>query len=403
MPAELSLTQVRRAALHCQLLDGRARLGRGLGALDRLVEQLGYIQIDTISVVERAHHHTAWARLPAARAGWLERLLEARRVFEYWGHAASYLPSSDYRFYLPAMRRYRENPHAWAAEQQRRHKKTIAAVRERIRQDGPLTAQDFETPDGSRGPWWDWKPAKAALEVLFWQGELMIAGRRGFQRVYDLTERVLPPGTDTTMPSRDEWARFLVTRALNAYGVAREYDIRFHIKADQHLVNEGIRAMLADGTVVEVAVEGEGRMKYYALADRLDGLASLRAVNPRLHILSPFDNLVIQRDRMRRLFGFDYTIECYTPPEKRRYGYFSLPLVWGERFAGRLDAKAERAAGVLNVRGMWLEDSFVPDVAFVHAVGDRLKQFAGFNGCNAIRITCRKPASLISNLKQLVS
>ncbi|HES57995.1 MAG TPA: winged helix-turn-helix domain-containing protein, partial [Firmicutes bacterium] len=292
MPAELSRAQVRRAAIHCQLLDGRKKLGRGLAALDRLVERMGYVQIDTISVVERAHHHTAWARLPACRPGWLERLQDERRVFEYWGHAASYLPLADYRFYLPAMQRYREDPHHWAAEQQRRHKEAIEAVHARIRTDGPLSAQDFETPEKGRGPWWDWKPAKAALEVLFWQGELMISGRRGFQRVYDLTERVLPPDVDTTMPSREEWARFLVTRALNAYGVAREYDIRFHIKADQHLVNGGIRAMLTDGSVVEVQVEGEGRMKYYALADRLDGLVSLRAVKPRLHILSPFDNLV---------------------------------------------------------------------------------------------------------------
>lgn len=400
MPVELSTAQVRRAALHCQLLDGRSRLGRGGNALARLIDHLGYIQIDTISVVERAHHHTCWVRLPSYRAGGLERLLESRRVFEYWGHAASYLPTSDYRFYLPAMRRHRERPHAWVAEQRRRHGHILGDVLSRIRNEGPLTAQDFETPDGARGPWWGWKPAKAALELLFWQGDLMIAGRRGFQRVYDLTERVLPPDVDTTVPTDAELARFLVTRALNAYGVAREYDIRGHIKADQQLVAGGISEMLADGTVLELKVEGE-KLPYYALADRIDALASLRAVRPRLHLLSPFDNLVIQRNRLRRLFSFDYTIECYTPPGKRVYGYFSLPILWGARFAGRLDAKAERVDGVLSVRGLWLEDGFSPDDPFIDALAAKLREFAAFNGCDSLRIACRKPARLVAELKTL--
>ena len=189
------------------------------------------MQIDTISVIERAHHHTLWTRVPGYRP---EQLHEAqavdRTVFEYWGHAASYLPMSDYRFYIPMMRSFYDPKRLVPGAGGRSTASHLGARAQRIREEGPRAARDFANPGGRRkGPWWDWKPAKAALEMLFWRGELMIRERRGFERIYDLTERVLPAGTDTRPPAPDELGRFIVRRALDRPGRGRrEGDPRLH-------------------------------------------------------------------------------------------------------------------------------------------------------------------------------
>jgi uncharacterized protein len=399
---ELSPQQARRIALHAQLLDGRARLARGAEGAHEVIERLGYVQLDTIAVVERAHHHTLWTRLPDYAPPLLDELFSSRRVFEYWGHAASILPLSDYRYYLPAMRRHREQPSAWAREMIGQGSGLAAEVLRRIRDEGPLRSSHFESAREGGGGWWGWKPTKAALELLFWQGELMISAREGFQRVYDLAQRVLPPGTDTREPDADELGRFSVRRALQAHGVARERDICGHLSAAPKPVEQAaLRELLAAGEVAELRVAGQEWL-YYALAAGLDALLKLRSVKPRLHILSPFDNLLIQRDRLLRLFNYDYTIECYTPAPKRKYGYFSLPILWGEQFAGRLDAKAERKAQVLCVRGLWLEEGFSAGEEFCSALAAKLREYARFNGCEEVRIEAVAPKTLVAELhKQL--
>jgi uncharacterized protein len=382
---ELSLQQARRIALHAALLDGRTRLPQGAAGALAVIERLGYVQLDTIAVVERAHHHTLWTRVPGYAPPHIEELLAQRRVFEYWGHAASVLPMGDYRYYLPLMRRHRERPDAWTREKMQDQHGVAEEVLRRIRDEGPLRSSHFESARGGSG-WWDWKPAKAALESLFWRGELMISARQGFQRIYDLTERVLPPGTDTREPDNAELGRFAVRRALQAMGVAREKDIAGYLRLGAAAVPAALREMLAAGDVAQLRVAGQPHT-YYALTGALEGLAQLRRTKPRLHILSPFDNSVIHRDRLLRLFDYDYTIECYTPAPKRKYGYFSLPIVWGEAFVGRLDAKAERKQGVLAVRGLWLEDNFSVSDEFTAALAAKLREFARFNGCEEVQLS----------------
>lgn len=402
--AELTLTaaQVRRIAINAQLLDGRGKLARGADGAMQQLERLGYVQLDTISVIERAHHHTLWARVPGYAPAMLDELVTARRAFEYWGHAASVLPMADYRFCLPLMRRHREQPSGWTGEMRDKHAVAMRAVLKRIRADGALKSADFESPKGSNSAWWGWKPDKAALELLMWEGELMVSARDGFQRVYDLTERVLPPGTDTREPDAAELGRFAVRRALAAHGVAREKDIVDHLSLARRPVTQAaLREMLSGGEVAAVRIPGDS-FQYYALVEALPGLLKLRAVKPRLHILSPFDNFTILRDRLRRLFGFEYSLECYTPPPKRRYGYFTLPVLWGETLAGRLDAKAERKAGVLDVRGLWLEDGFSPDDEFCAALAAKLRAFARFNGCPDARLSALLPRQLKSKLQRLL-
>ncbi len=400
----LSLPRARRLALRAQLLDGPGRTPKGKEGVGRVVEHLGYVQIDTLAVVERAHHHTLWARCPGYEAAMLDELHgRDKRLFEYWGHAASYLPMSDYRYYIPKMRAFPWGV-GWMARLFERHKDVMAAVMARVEKEGPLRAADFKAPKG-RGSsgWWDWKPAKVALELLMWQGRLMVAERRNFQRVYDVSERVLPPGVDTSVPDDDELGRFAVRRALRAHGVASRREIYGHIDFGRAVVDAGLAALTAEGEVVAVRIKELPDTEYFASAATLDRrAASRRRRPPRLHILSPFDNAVVQRDRVKRLFGVDYALECYLPAAKRRFGYFALPVLWGDEFAARLDAKAERKGRCLVVKNLALEEGFEPSAEFRDALGAKLVAFARFNGCEDVAVERTTPASLAKMLRKAV-
>jgi uncharacterized protein YcaQ len=388
--AQLSLTDARRLALRCQLLDGGGALPAGKEGVARAIERLGYVQIDTIAAVNRAHHHTLWVRCPDYDPGMLHALqADDRRVFEYWAHAMAYLPMSDYRYYIPRMRAGgRVGAREWLTE----HGDVIETVLARIRAEGPLTSKDFEPPPGTkRGTWWDWKPAKRALEILFWQGDLMIAERRNFQKVYDLTERVLPPGVDSTPPSDEACGRFQVRRALRALGVARDREVLEFVKmVAKPIVRRALDDLVDSGEVVEVDVEGAKGGACYALAERLEEPAG-EAAEPGVQILSPFDGLIIQRPRTKWLFDFDYAIECYLPEAKRKYGYFVLPILFGDRLVGRLDPKADRKAERLIVRKLWLEPGFEATDAFLEQLGRALARFAAFNRCASVKVERMSP------------
>jgi uncharacterized protein YcaQ len=264
----------------------------------------------------------------------------------------------------------------------------LEPVLERIRDEGPLSSKDFEPPPGTkRGTWWDWKPAKVALELLFSRGELMITQRRNFQRVYDLTERVLPADVDVRFPDNAELGRFLVRRALTAYGVATAREMRDHIHGADAQVLEGSLADLVDaGEVVPVRIQGEESGDNFALMTTIESAAELKAPPPRVFLLSPFDNLIIIRKRTLRLFGFDYTLECYLPAAKRKYGYFVLPILWGEDLVGRLDPKADRKLKTLFVRNLYLEPEFDAIDAFLPAFAETLGAFTRFNQCERVEL-----------------
>jgi hypothetical protein len=379
----IALPEARRLALHAQGLDGGRTSQTGKAGVLAAIERLGYVQIDTISVVERAHHHVLWSRRPDYTPDMLHELQASdRAVFEYWTHAASYVPMTHFRYYRPHMLAASGGGRTqhWLQEQ----REVVDHVLGRIREEGALGSVDFPPPEGvKRGPWWDRTPAKHALEALFNAGILMISERRGFQRVYDLAERVLPPALDLSEPSPEESDRFLVLRSLAAFGVAGAGEIRWGHRGHGDLTPL-LRRMAAEGEVVPVEVEGlEGER--WALPERL---AALEAATPeqRVHILSPFDNLVIRRGRLRELFGFDYTLECYVPAAKRRYGYFCLPLLRGDRFIGRLDAKAERKQRVLVVKKMHFEPDLGDPAALLPALTAELHAFAAFNGCETVGV-----------------
>jgi uncharacterized protein YcaQ len=386
---KITQSDARRLMIQAQGLDGR-RASLGEEGAEGIIARIGHVQIDTISVVQRAHHHIFWARDHGYRPEALDNLLKSRRAYEYWRHAACYLPMQDYRFSLPRMKRSRDASRSkgWLSDEQNRA--TAEGVLERIREEGPLGSADFDAPDGKkRGTWWDWKPAKVALETLFTNGDLMVAERRKFQRLYDLAERVLPADADVRDPSDEEILRFETDRALRTLGLLRPEDMPRGIQVEK------TRALLEEktgfGEVVPLEIEGWEGETHYALAEGLNGLGN--STEEETFILSPFDNLVLNRGRLKRFFDFEYRLECYVPAEKRRHGYFSLPILHGDRFVGRLDAKAERKARTLILRRLTFEPG-CDDERLLPGLAKALHAFVTFNDCERFRIETVEPESL---------
>ena len=327
-----------------------------------------------------------------------------RRVFEYWGHAASFLPMADFRFYLPRMKEFNDPKNKWMRGRLEKFRYMMQPVLERITNEGPLSSSAFEKPaDNANRGWWGWRPAKVALELLFWQGKLMITERRNFQRVYDLTERVLPSGHDTRYPGDDEQARFFIARALNAYGIASAKEICEHLHgADKKKTGSMIKDMIATGELQEIAIEGIANSSYSTTSAILDKLSKPKRTTARACILSPFDNLIIQRDRTLKLFGFDYALECYTPAAKRKHGYFVMPILYGDTFAGRLDPKADRKQQTLIIRKLILEDGFAVDDKFVAELVKALVDMMMFNNCEKIKLEKTSPANFKQALNKAI-
>ena len=267
----VSIAKARRIAVHAQRLTAPLDASGKEGAA-QTIDHLGYVQIDTISVIERAHHHTLWNRCPDYRPDHLHELQAVdRRIFEYWAHAIAYLPISDYRFYLPRMARHRSSERAWLSEWRSKHPHILDHVYERIRKEGALSSKDFEPPPGTkRGTWWDWKPAKRALEILFWQGDLMISSRERFQKLYDLTERVLPRFVDTTCPNCGRGRSLpCPSRAPSVWHrPAREIERTLSI-ADRETVRQALDDLATSGEVVGVSVDGL-KGPFYALPSALE-------------------------------------------------------------------------------------------------------------------------------------
>lgn len=383
----LSIEEARKLVLLSQQLPVSDLKGNAATKTLASIEHLGYVQVDTLSVVQRAHHHVLWSRYGKYNPAILDQLVENKQVFEYWSHAAAYLPMSDFRYSL-----IRKEAIATGTQKHwyDKDEPLMHEVLTRITQEGPLMAKDF-VHEGVVDAWGG-KASKRALEDLYMQGDLMIAGRKNFHKVYDLTERVLPSHVDTSTPSLDEYARFLIIRYLTANGIGQASEMTYLLKKIKPVVERTLCDMIEEGEVVQLFVAGT---LYYALTGRLE-LLGKRLRRNKAKILSPFDNVLIQRKRMKDLFDFDYQIECYVPEAKRQYGYFSLPVLWQGRFVARIECKAERKTGVLHVLRLDLEPSLKRIDAFIHALQEELQDFMIFNGCQSI------DTSLVPHLKNHV-
>jgi uncharacterized protein len=355
--------------------------GKNKQATLTTIQHLGYIQIDTLAVVARAHHHTLWSRLPHYKETYLNELLENdKSIFEYWSHAASYLPMTDYRFSLPLKKAYSDGKSHWFGQDKKMNKYVL----DKIKAEGALQSKDFQ--DNQKRPgMWNWKPAKRALEQLFMEGKLMVEKRQGFQKVYNLTERVLPKNVDASFPSEKEHTEHLIKRAIQQYGLVNENEISYLRKGLKASVNKSLKHLLKEGEIIEINIAGAENDLFITTEQQLKSIENIKT-NSNIHLLSPFDNAVIQRKKLQRIFNFDYIIECYLPEPKRKYGYFTLPVLYNNNFVARLDPKADRATKTFYIKSIHFEKHFIPDEKFNVLFADKLKAFAAFTGCTKIVI-----------------
>jgi len=387
----ISLDEARLLALHNQMLLNNNSLKGKKGVL-KAIEQLGYVQIDTISIVERSHKHILWTRVPDFKEEMLTELIDKdKKVFEYWSHAAAYVPMRDYRFAHYRKRMFTHYNKGWG-RWAKKNKKVIKFVYDRIKAEGPLQSRDFEHAK-KRGTWWDWKPTKHALEYLFHTGELMLMARKNFQKIYDLKERLLPAEINTTEPTDEEHAEYLVFSAIKQHGIVTKNEIVYQKFYSLPALEITLKKLLHENLILNVKVENQKQV-YYSNATTLNTLNSLlpapglrqagNTLNSPVHVLSPFDNFMIQRKRINNLFGFDYVLECYIPAHKRKYGYYCLPVLHTDKLIGRINAKADRAKGELNIIGIFNEKG-TKKPELKKLVKPKLKELAVFAGCRKVK------------------
>lgn len=384
--SELILTPNDARALHLaaqgmlQARRARATKAEVLAAIRRM----GVLQIDTISVVARSPYFVLWSRLGDYDPAWLEQLLAEGALFEYWAHEACFIPIEDYGLYRHRM--IDPGSLGWKAGSSwtRGHKEQVEHVLEHIRTHGPVRSADFERTDGKAGGWWEWKPEKRSLEVLFTAGRLMIARRQNFHRVYDLAERVLPDWDDARMPSMDATRREFVLRTVKALGVAKAAWIPdYHRTRPPHLDPQGL---VDQGLLLRARVEG-WKAPVFVHPDHAALLeqAAAGSLAPTLtSLLSPFDPIVWDRKRALELFGFDYRLECYTPAEKRRYGYFTLPILRRGALVGRIDAKAHRSRGVFELKSVAFEPGLRFSERLLRDVAQAVLRCARWHACRQV-------------------
>jgi uncharacterized protein YcaQ len=386
------------------------------------VEDVGGLQIDSINVVERGHHLTLWSRFgPYDRAA-VERIAYRRRLlFEYWAHAACLVPASHYPAWRRAMLDYSVRNRAWGAWL-KTNRRVLRAVEDALAEGGPLGSADFEhrRAPGSSGGWWNWKPAAHALDYLWMSGRALVHSRSHFRKSFDLCERVMPGAAASEPLTQEAFRRWHLRQSLRALGAASETDLRMYLTFPRLAAAERrqvLRAALEAGEVVEVEVEDD-RGRHFALAEDLPALAAAgrrRRPAAGTTLLSPFDSFLWHRDRTRRLFGFDYTLEVYTPGHKRVHGYYSLPIFHDGQLVGRLDPKAHRAERRLEVRAVHFEPWFAkgdappaaswgaidPD-AVLAGVAEALRSLATFVGAEHVTLGRVTPAALAPALRRAV-
>lgn len=373
-----------------------AQFGKGKEAAYKLIHHLGFVQIDTNYIVERAHHHAIAARVPDYKTEWLGQLQADGRIFESWTYAAGYAPMEEFRFSLPV----RASLAARRKSQTQAEINLMNKVLDRIGREGPLMARDFENDRVTKSlGWWDWRPSKIALENLNFDGRLITLRKNNFQKVYDLPENVIPSGIDTTMPTPEEYARHVITRSLKALGIASFKDIVFRARytKDKKFIKSALENMVREGEVYEVAVTGIKEASLYMLPEYKNKKITLSG---DAFILSPFDVINVYRHRLQQFFDFDYMVECFVPEPRRKYGYFSLPILIGDTFIARMDSKADRKQKILTIHNLHFE-SVKLSKPMIAKLCDAIKAFAKFNQCDTIVLKKSNDKALLKVIQKM--
>jgi len=406
MNAETPLTvqQARNLHLAAQSLLRPPRARATRRRLLVAIEGMQLLQIDTIHVVARSPYFVLFSRLGAYPPQWLDNALAAGDIFECWAHEACFAPIADY-----ALHRHGTNPrdHHWAYRRAQRVHREDRAKMDRllahVRDNGPVKSSDFEREEKGQPGWWGWKDEKGWLEAWFALGELMILRRENFQRVYDLTERVLD-SIGMQMPEAldpAEIRRAQILRAVRALGVAQARWVADYFRSGKRFIDDDLQPLVDSGELVRLSVKGWAECGYVHRdhAGLLEQARRGRLRATHTTLLSPFDPLVWDRERASTMFGFDYTIECYVPQPKRRYGYFVLPILRRGRLVGRLDAKAHRDGGPFEVKKLYLEKGIKADAALIADLAGAIRACAAWHGTPRVVIDHSEPAALLGNLR----
>lgn len=367
------------------------------------LRHLHIIQIDTIHVVARAPYFVLWSRLGDYDPAWFDALqFPDGLMFEYWAHAASFLPIELWPLLRPAMQSYIKESWARAEGWVAANQALLTAVEDEVRTRGPLRSTDFSDETHTGGGWWNRKPAKQALDVLWSMGRLMIQRRTAFQRVYELTERVLPDWDDAQMPDLATARAELTMRGLQALGFGKARHVADYFRQKTVPVRAQLEAWVAEGRVLSLEVEGWDEPAY-AHPDVRPWLEDGAPPSTLTTLLTPFDNLVWDRERDMALWDFDYRIECYTPAAKRRYGYFTLPILRHSALIGRVDAKADRKPGVFRVFALHLEPGVAIDEALLADLAATLRECAAWHRTPVVVIERCDPPQLLKPLQALLA
>ncbi|HET6545725.1 MAG TPA: crosslink repair DNA glycosylase YcaQ family protein [Rhodanobacteraceae bacterium] len=403
----LSASQARLLHLAAQGLLSRPRRRARRPDLLSAIARMQLLQIDTIHVVARSPYLVLYSRLGAYPPKWLDELLAVGALFECWAHEACFAPMADLALHRHHML---EMSTHWAIARARRtlgeHGVEMDALLAHVREAGPVKSADFARPRSGAGGWWAWKEEKRLLEAWFALGELMIARRENFQRVYDLRERVLAPGDGLAAPMSDQRVRRqFILGAVKALGVTQARWIADYFRMRPAVKDRDLDVLVEAGDLLRIIVNGWEAAAYVhrecaTLAQRA-AAGRLRATHTTL--LSPFDPVVWDRERAAAMFGFDYRLECYTPAPKRRFGYYVLPILHRGRLAGRLDAKAHRAEGVFEVKALFLEAGEKPTPALLGELARALRSCAAWHGTPAVTIGRSDPAAVARALRPLLT
>jgi len=374
------------------LLDDPARRATR-AAVAKLIDRLGFVQLDSINRVERAHHLILGTRLDGYRPALLDRLaFTERRLFEHRTHDAAYIPVALFPYWKPRFPRHAKRLRGMRWFSRRLGKdpdRIIAAVQRRLEREGPLSARDFERERPAEG-WWDWSPEKTALEYLWWTGVIATSARDGFDKVYDLTERVLPDAHAAPTPEHDALVEWACGSALERLGAASPAELaHFWLAVPIADAAAWCRKAVSEGRAVPVRLGDAAGGKPKPGVARPDwARRARRAPEPPagLRLLAPFDPIVRDRKRLARLFAFDYRFEAFTPAAKRKYGYYVMPILEGDRFVGRLDPRLDRARKALVVEGVWWEPGVKPSRARGRAFEAALEKLAARIGAEGVEL-----------------
>ena len=394
----LTAAAARHVHLHAQGLDRRSRRRTGKADVLAAIRRMGVLQIDTISVVARSPYLVLFSRLGAYDPAWLDELLAEGALFEYWAHEASFLPIEDYALVRHRMLDPERMGWKYRADWVAKHRHELERVLAHVREHGAARSADFERRNGAASGWWGWKPEKRALEALFTSGDLMVARRQAFQRVYDLRERVHADWSDDMLPAREEIERRVILRSVRALGIATARWIADYYRMPKRETPARVRELAAAEELIEVQVDGWSDIAYIHPDDVETARAAAdSALTPTLTtVLSPFDPAVWDRARGSAVFGFDYRIECYTPGPKRQYGYYVLPVLRRGRIVARLDAKAHRRDGIFEVKSFYIEDGVRVTDGMLRDVARAVREAAEWHATPDVELRRTYPASLRS-------